>query len=66
MDNGACANLIPIGVYSRLFDKTDRDLKSTVDHRVKLIAANNKEIRQLGTVNQGLRLRIGRKFVGFM
>ena len=51
MDIWACANLIPISVYSRLFDKTDRDLKSTVDHRVKLIAANNKEIRQLGTVN---------------
>ena len=50
MDSGACANLIPIGVYSRLFDKSDRDLKSTVDHRVKLIAANNKEIKQLGTV----------------
>ena len=51
MDSGACANLIPISVYSRLFDKSDRDLKTTIDHRVKLIAANNKQIKQLGTVN---------------
>ena len=51
LDSGACANLIPISVYSRLFNKSDRDLKTTIDHRVKLIAANNKQIRQLGTVN---------------
>ena len=50
-DSGACANLIPISVYSRLFNKSDRDLKTTIDHRVKLIAANNKQIKQLGTVN---------------
>ena len=42
-------------MYSRLCDKSDRDLKTTVDHRVKLIAANNKEIKQLGTIN--LRVR---------
>ena len=51
LDSGACANLIPFSVYSRLFNKSDRDLKTTVDHRVKLIAANNKKIKQLGTVN---------------
>ena len=51
LDSGACANLIPISVYSRLFSKSDRDLKTTIDHRVKLIAANNKQIKQLGTVN---------------
>ena len=51
LDSGACANLIPISVYSRLFNKSDRDLKTTIDHRVKLIAANNKQIKQLGTVN---------------
>ena len=51
MDSGACANLIPISVYSRLFNKSDRDLKTTIDQRVKLIAANNKQIKQLGTVN---------------
>ena len=51
LDSGACANLIPISVYSRLFNKSDRDLKTTVDQRVQLIAANNKEIKQLGTVN---------------
>ena len=38
-------------MYSRLFNKSDRDLKTTIDHRVKLIAANNKQIKQLGTVN---------------
>ena len=27
LDSGACANLIPISVYSRLFSKSDRDLK---------------------------------------
>ena len=56
LDSGACANLIPIGVYSKLFDKDDRDLKSTIDHKVKLLAANNKVIKQLGTVN--LRVKV--------
>ena len=51
LDSGACAKLIPIGVYGKLFDKDDRDLKSSIDHKVKLIAANNKVIKQLGTVN---------------
>ena len=56
LDSRACANLIPISVYSRLFNKSDRDLKTTIDHRVKLIAANNKQIKQLGTVN--LRVKV--------
>ena len=47
LDSGACANLIPISVYSRLFNKSDRDLKTTIDHRVKLIAANNKQIKTI-------------------
>ena len=51
MDSEACANLIPVGVYSKLFDKLDRELKSTIDYRVKLLAANNKVIKQLGTGN---------------
>ena len=55
LDSGACANLIPVRVYSKLFDKADRDLKSTIDRRVKLLAVNNKVIKQLGTVN--LRVR---------
>ena len=51
LDSSACANLLPIGVYSQMFDKDDSDLKGTIDHRVKLIAANNKVIKQLGTVS---------------
>ena len=31
--------------------KRNRDLKTTLNHRVKLTAANNKQIKQLGTVN---------------
>ena len=56
LDSGACANLLPIGIYSMMFTKKDRDLRSTIDHRIKLIAANNEEIPQLGTVN--LRVRV--------
>ena len=62
LDSGACANLIPIGVYAKLFDKDDRDLKSSIDHKVKLIAANNKVIKQLGTVNLRVKAE-GRKKV---
>ena len=54
LDSSACANLLLTGVYSHMFDKDDRDLKGTIDHRVKLIAANNKVIKQLGAV----RLRV--------
>ena len=54
--SGACDNLLPIGVYSQMFDKDDRDLKGTIDDRVKLIAANNKVIKQLGTVS--LRVKV--------
>ena len=56
LDSGACANLLPLGIYSKLFSSKDRDLKSTIDHRITLVAANNKEIPQLGTVN--LRVRV--------
>ena len=59
LDSGACANLLPIGIYSKLFTKKDRDLKSTIDHRITLIAATNKEIPQLGTVN--LRVSVPNK-----
>ena len=34
-----------------MFNKQDRDLKSTIDHRVKLIATNNKVIKQWSVVN---------------
>ena len=56
LDSGACANLLPIGIYNMMFKDNDRDLRSTIDHRIKLIAANNEEIPQLGTVN--LRVRV--------
>ena len=56
LDSGACANLLPIGIYSQMFKKQDRDLRSTIDQRIKLIAANNEEIPQLGTVNLKVRV----------
>ena len=65
LDSGACANLIPAGVYSKLFEKVDRDLKSTIDHRVKLLAANNKVIKQLGTVNRRVKAEGREKVCSF-
>ena len=40
LDSGACANLLPIGIYNKLFSKQDRDLRGSIDPRVSLIAAN--------------------------
>ena len=57
LDSGACANLLPIGIYNKLFSKQDRDLKGSIDPRVSLIAANNNTIKQLGTVR--LRVKAG-------
>ena len=57
LDSGACANLLPIGIYNKLFSKQDRDLKGSIDPRVSLIAANNNIIKQLGTVR--LRVKAG-------
>ena len=57
LDSGACANLLPIGIYTKLFSKQDRDLKGSIDPRVSLIAANNNTIKQLGTVR--LRVKAG-------
>ena len=45
LDSGACANLLPIGIYSKLFSKQDRDLKGSIDPRISLIAANNNSIK---------------------
>ena len=56
LDSGACVNLLPMGIYAKMFTKQDRDLRSTIDHRIKLIAANNEEIPQLGTVNLKVRV----------
>ena len=46
LDSGACANLLPIGIYSKLFSKKDRDLKGSIDTRVSLITANNNTRKQ--------------------
>ena len=57
LDSGACANLLPKGIYDKLFSGKDGDLKASIDHRVSLIAANNNIIKQLGTVR--LRVKAG-------
>ena len=57
LTSGACANLLPIGIYNKLFSKQDRDLRGSIDPRVSLIAANNNTIKQLGTVR--LRVKAG-------
>ena len=57
LDSRACANLLPLEIYSKLFSKGDRDLKASIDPRVSLIAANNNKIKQLGNVR--LRLKTG-------
>ena len=57
LDSGAGANLLPIGMYSKLFSKKDRDLDGSIDPRVKLYAANNSIIKQLGSVR--LRVQVG-------
>ena len=48
LDSGAGANLLPIGMYKKLFP--DRKLNGTADKRIQLIAANKTCIKQLGTV----------------
>ena len=55
--SGACANLLPIGIYSQHLTKSDRDLKASIDHRISLLTANSNEIKQLGTVR--LRIKAG-------
>ena len=57
LDSGAGANLLPIGMFSKLFSKKDRDLDGSIDPRVKLFAANNSIIKQLGSVR--LRVQVG-------
>ena len=57
LDSGAGANLLPIGMYKKLFP--DRKLNGTADKRIQLIAANKTRIKQLGTVR--LRVHVGNK-----
>ena len=47
LDSGACANLLPLDIYSKLFAKGDRDLTASIDPRVSLIAANNNKIKTI-------------------
>ena len=44
LDSGAGANLLPIGMYKKLFP--DRKLNGTADKRIQLIAANKTRIKQ--------------------
>ena len=57
LDSGAGANLLPIGMYKKLFP--DRKLNGTADKHIQLIAANKTCIKQLGTVR--LRVHVGNK-----
>ena len=50
IDSGTCGNLIPLSLYLELFSHSCvNDLKSTIDHRVQLVAYNKNLIKQFGT-----------------
>ena len=50
IDSGACGNLIPLSLYLELYPESNvNDLKSTIDHRVQLVAYNKNLIKQHGT-----------------
>ena len=50
IDSGTCGNLIPLSLYLELFPHSCvDDLKSTIDHRVQLVAYNKILIKQHGT-----------------
>ena len=50
IDSGACGNLIPLSLYLELFPNSCvNDLKSTIDHKVQLVAYNKNLINQYGT-----------------
>ena len=50
IDSGTCGNLIPLSLYFELFPHSCvNDLKSTIDHRVQLVAYNKNLIKQYGT-----------------
>ena len=49
IDSSACGNLIPLSLYLELFPNSCvNDLKSTIDHRVQLVACNKNLIKQCG------------------
>ena len=48
--SGACGNLIPLSLYLDLFPNSSvKDLQSTIDHGVQLVAYNKNLIKQYGT-----------------
>ena len=48
--SGACGNLIPLSLYLYLFPNSSvRDLQSTTEHRVQLVAYNKNLFKQYGT-----------------
>ena len=50
IESGACGNLIPLYLYLELLPNSCvNDLKSTIDHRVQLVAYNKNLIKQHGT-----------------
>ena len=50
VDSSTCGNLIPLSLYLDLFPNSSvKDLQSTIDHRVQLVAFNKKLIKQYGT-----------------
>ena len=50
VDSSTCGNLIPLSLYLDLFPNSSvRDLQSTIDHRVQLVAYNKNLIKQYGT-----------------
>ena len=50
IDSGSYGNLIPLSLYLELFPHfCVNDLKSTIDHRVQLVAHNKNLIKQYGT-----------------
>ena len=52
VDSEVGANLLPLRVYYSLFNKTVRDIGSSIDPRVSLVAANKSTIKQLGSIRQ--------------
>ena len=50
IDSSTCGNLIPLSSYLVLFPNSSvKDLQSTIDHRVQLVAYNKNLIKQYGT-----------------
>ena len=50
IDSGTCGNLIPLSLYLDLFPNSSvKDLQSTIDHRVQLVAYNKNLKKQYGT-----------------